>query len=96
MKQAKFVKELTGATTALGCRPKQTLWSLSEPHGKHDHVVVSSIPFAPDTGRSETLIFGATEYGGIVDFMDLDGSYRGGEDHEKALRGAGYDIAGGL
>jgi len=64
------------------------------------YVVVSAVvPFA-DLGfndlKPETLIFAANEEGKIVDFMDLEGSYRGGLDHEQALQNAGYTVVKAL
>ena len=40
----------------------------------------------------ETYIFAASPEGGIVSWVELEGSFRGDLDHEKALRGAGYAI----
>lgn len=66
----------------------------------YQFVVVSAVvPFA-DLGfndlKPETLIFAANEEGKIVDFMDLEGSYRGGLDHEVALQNAGYTVVKAL
>ena len=41
----------------------------------------------------ETYIFPADESGEVTDWGELSGSYRGGLEHKKALRGAGYSIA---
>lgn len=41
----------------------------------------------------ETYIFPADEDGHITDWFELDGSYRGGLDHEHALALAGYTVA---
>ena len=70
----------------------QALYSLSEPLDGHSTVVVSAIPAPFDTGRPETYIFGADESGGIVDWSELPGSFRGGMSHSEALSGAGYTI----
>ena len=40
----------------------------------------------------ETYIFGAKEDGEPADFSELEGSYRGGLDHKKALKNAGYSL----
>ena len=65
----------------------------------HFVVVSAVVPFA-DLGfndlKPETLIFAANEEGKIVDFMDLEGSYRGGLDHEVALQNAGYTVVKAL
>jgi hypothetical protein len=62
-----------------------------KPRGKHKYVVVSAA-VAMFSG-SETYIFPATKSGEIKNFGELDGSYRGGLDHETALRNAGYSIS---
>ncbi len=54
----------------------------------HEYVVVSSI-VAPYSGP-ETYIFAADETGKIVEWMELEGSFRGEPDHGRALRNAGY------
>lgn len=44
----------------------------------------------------ETYIFPAEKHGDVYEISDwgeLDGSYRGGLDHEEALRGLGYTVA---
>lgn len=40
----------------------------------------------------ETYIFPADEEGKIVDWGELEGSYKGGPSHERALRNAGYEV----
>ena len=40
----------------------------------------------------ETYIFPADEDGNVLDWGELEGSYRGGMDHEEALHNAGYEI----
>ena len=57
---------------------------------KHEYVWVSATD-VPYTGP-ETYIFGSDEHGRVTDWLELDGSYRGGLDHEEALRGAGYAV----
>lgn len=41
----------------------------------------------------ETYIFASDESGNITDWVEMTGSFRGGLDHAKALRGAGYEVA---
>lgn len=55
-----------------------------------DHVAVSAadVPFS----GPETYIFGCDSEGKNIDYLELDGSFRGGLDHATALRGAGYEI----
>lgn len=55
-----------------------------------EYVVVSGT-VVMYSGR-ETYIFAANADGRIVDWSELDGSFRGGIDHERALRGAGYTV----
>ncbi len=57
------------------------------------YVIVSAITAPSDTGRPETYIFGCDADGSNVDFSELDGSFRGGCDHARALNGAGYEVA---
>jgi hypothetical protein len=56
-----------------------------------DHVWVSAadVPFS----GPETYIFGSDADGKVLDWCELDGSFRGGLDHEEALRGAGYEVS---
>lgn len=91
MKTATFIRELTGWTG------EARLYRLSEPLpdalGKLVHYVIVSATIAPFTGP-ETLIFGCDKpaEGQPSCWGDLVGSYRGGLDHEHALRGAGYEV----
>jgi hypothetical protein len=57
-----------------------------------NYLIVSAIPSAFDTGNPETYIFPANKKGEIVSWGELEGSYRGGMSHEKALLGLGYEI----
>lgn len=60
-----------------------------------DHVVVSAarVMFS----GPETYIFphdgGQEDFEGVLDWCEMEGSYRGGLSHEKALEEAGYEIA---
>lgn len=55
-------------------------------------VVVSAVN-VPSSGP-ETYIFESTPDGSdVVDWGELEGSYRGGMDHEAALAGMGYEVA---
>ena len=44
--------------------------------------------------RPETYIFPAGKDGEIIDRVELAGSFRGGLDHQQAIRNAGWLIAG--
>lgn len=57
----------------------------------HEYVVVSGV-IAPFSG-AETYIFPGDAEGNVVDWGELDGSFRGDIDHEQALVNAGYSIA---
>ena len=57
---------------------------------KSDYVVVSAT-MVPYSGP-ETYIFPADETGAILNWCELNGSFRGGLDHERALTEAGYAI----
>jgi hypothetical protein len=58
----------------------------------HDYVVVSAV-VAMFSGP-ETYIFPASADGEVVDWLELNGSFRGGLDHGSALGQAGYAITG--
>jgi hypothetical protein len=83
---ARFISDVN--CTATG---NQKLYKLDPPLDEHRFVVVSAA-VAPYSGP-ETYIFPADERGNITDWLELDGSFRGALDHEKALAGAGYEIA---
>lgn len=40
----------------------------------------------------ETYVFPANSKGRVLDWGELDGSFKGGLDHEQALRNAGYEV----
>jgi hypothetical protein len=58
--------------------------------GTTEYVIVSAV-IAPYSGP-ETYIFPATESGEVIDWLELPGSFKGGMDHDEALRGAGYEV----
>lgn len=71
------------------------LYILSEPtaydhNQESDYVIVSAV-IALMSGP-ETYIFPANEEGEVIDWGELEGSFRGGLDHEKALTSAGYEV----
>jgi hypothetical protein len=74
-----------------GMRGEAKLYRLTPPLDGAEFVVVSAAN-VPCSGP-ETYIFPATSDGKITDFLELDGSFRGALDHERALSGAGYEIA---
>jgi len=83
-KTATLIKPLTGFTGTA------KLWKLSDPLDGNDFVVTSAT-VAPYTG-AETYIFPTDSDGKVLSWGELDGSYRGGLDHEEALQGAGYEV----
>jgi hypothetical protein len=66
------------------------LYKLSKPLSGHMYVIVSAA-YAMFSGP-ETYIFPANEKGEVTSWGELDGSYRGGTDHARALRNAGYEV----
>lgn len=73
---------------------KTTRWdgdSNTEVDVEVKYVVVSAV-VAMFSGP-ETFIFPGDADGKIVDWGELDGSFRGGLDHERALSNIGYKIA---
>ena len=83
-KKAKFISEQVSQTGAI-----QRLYRLSEPLEGNRYVLVSAV-VAMFSGP-ETFIFGSDRRGEVKNWLELDGSYQGGLDHEEALRNAGYD-----
>lgn len=55
-----------------------------------EYVAVSAV-FAMFSGK-ETYIFPANEKGEITSWGELEGSYRGDLNHDRALRGLGYEV----
>jgi len=71
--------------------PSQKLYRLGDLDlSDSGFVVVSAV--IPLYGGPETYIFPADEDGNITSWGELNGSFRGSLDHEKALRNAGYQI----
>jgi hypothetical protein len=68
------------------------LYRLNEPLNGYTYVVVSAIDERPACRVHETYIFGAQHTGEVADWGVLEGSYKGGTDHEEALRRAGYEV----
>ena len=57
---------------------------------KTQYVLVSAVD-AMFSGP-ETYIFPADEDGAVLDWCELEGSFRGALDHEAALDNAGYEV----
>jgi hypothetical protein len=99
MKTATFVKDVSENFTG-----EAKLYRLSDPieydkpwddedntPAKLAEYVVVSATVALFSGP-ETYIFPTDENGDVLDWGELDGSYRGGLDHNKALSRAGYAV----
>lgn len=90
-KTAQFIRNLD-----YGFRGDARLYKVTPPMAghndvdMHDYVIVSAVD-VPCSGP-ETYVFGADENGVVRDWLELDGSYRGGLSHEEALEGAGYTV----
>lgn len=69
------------------------LYRLNEPLDGFQYVVVSAVDDRPTHRLHETYIFGSDHTGQILSWGELKGSYKGGADHDEALRGAGYEVA---
>jgi len=68
------------------------LYRLDPPLPDSGAYVVVSATYALFSGP-ETYIFTANADGDVTDWVEHPGSFRGGLDHEKALRGLGYTIS---
>jgi len=73
-----------------GFQGHAALYRLSKPLEGHRHVIVSAV-VAMFSGP-ETFIFPATKAGEVTNYGELEGSYRGGLDHRRAIEGAGYRL----
>lgn len=90
MKTAKQVGMIDGWTG------DARIFELSEPVpycGGETKFVIVYATVAPYSGP-ETYIFPALgpDADTVIDFGELDGSYRGGLSHSKALEGAGFEV----
>jgi hypothetical protein len=97
MATATFIRQMNWESDARLYRVvppvSQTRWnpdSDQDETNTFDYVVVSASGFM---GRPETFIFPADKNGEVDNYYELDGSFRGALDHERALRNAGYDVA---
>lgn len=64
------------------------LYRCDPPMKGHDYIVVSAVKFF----SAETEIFPSDEFGRILDWVEMPGSYKGGCEHKQALRNAGYEV----
>lgn len=68
-------------------------WKLfrCDPGGPLPKYVIVSAAVTIDHGP-ETYIFAANRKAEVTCWIELDGSFVGGMDHEQAIRGAGYEV----
>ncbi len=89
-----FVKDLedfTGDARLYKCDPPMVIHGrYDEPDGETEYVIASAT-IAFDTGP-ETYLFPANSDGEVTGWSELEGSYKGGMNHGKALGGAGYTV----
>jgi hypothetical protein len=71
---------------------KYKTWQGDEEREFETNFVIVSAIVDNITGVPETYIFPTNVIGRVLDWGELDGSYRGGLDHAEALRNAGYEI----
>lgn len=64
------------------------VYRVEPPLEGHEHVVVSAVSWFV----TETYIF-PSDGVGVTGWGELEGSFKGDVDHERALRGAGYEVA---
>jgi len=85
-KQALFIRKLVwkGDARLYRCEPPMPGYDGT----LHDYIVVSAVAVG---AFDETYIFPADEDGKVADFAEMDGSFRGDKDHERAIRDAGYE-----
>lgn len=91
MNTATYIKTLDG------WRGEARLYKVDPPmaygwgddEGTTEYVVVSAV-VVPYIGGAETYIFPAREDGSVIEYGEMEGSFRGALDHEQALENAGY------
>ena len=81
-KTAHFIKKLDGF------QGEANLYFLDPPYLGIEYVVVSAIT-VPITGE-ETYIFHSDKDGEVLDWLELEGSFRGGLSHKEALKNIDY------
>lgn len=55
-------------------------------------VLVSAVDAVDGMGGKETFIFPSDYEGNTLSMLELPGSFTGGMDHERALKGLGVDV----
>ncbi len=85
----RFLDKFTGVAKLYRVSPKMAYEDGGEV--KKTSFVVASATVAMFSGP-ETYLFPSNKDGEIINWGELDGSYRGGLDHELALSNAGYSV----
>jgi len=101
---ATHVRDLTRPSTEVSLVSRQGLYRLSEPvpyghdygedyetdqpEGHTEYVMISAATVM--FSGPETFIFPTDKEGNVIDWGEMEGSYRGGLDHEEAIRQAGW------
>lgn len=92
MGTATFIKQRNGTGDGRVYRldppMKTTSWG-SEPEREVEYVWVS----ATSAYSVETYIFESDADGEVLNWGELEGSFKGGCDHAAALRAAGYEVS---
>ena len=85
MNTATHIRDLSNFTG------QAALYRMEPPHEEHEFVIVSAVSH-PIIGV-ETYIFAADSSGAVTGWSELPGSFKGAMDHDRALNGAGYEVA---
>lgn len=89
-KTARKIRDLSGFTGQAALYELSEFIEIGGTDEVFNHIVVSAT-IVPYSGP-ETYIFPANADGTVADWGELNGSFRGGLDHEQALKNAGYAI----
>lgn len=93
MPHATFVKKRLGRPDGIAA-----VFRLSEPikykNKTTEYVWVSAVPYVGSFEGPETYIFPSDAEGEVLDWLELDGSFRGEMNIEKALAGLGFPVLG--
>ena len=89
--KAKFIREVenwTGKAFLCKVTPPMEYETKEERKKTTKYIIVSAthVPFSGD----ETYIFPATSKGIVINWIELEGSFKGDCDHKRALANAGY------
>ena len=90
--QVKWLDNFRGTAALFKLTPAIIDVNYDDVVNTYEYVIVSAanVPFS----GPETYIFPSNENGEVVDWVELDGSFRGSLDIWQALRNAGYEPVG--